>query len=53
MANGPVDGYTPAHPRAEFEMLRLARMNHNRKLPEIADRVVLTGTLDPDYQAQR
>jgi len=29
-----------------FELLRLASMNHNRKLRDIADSVVLTGTLD-------
>jgi hypothetical protein len=34
-------------PERSFEMLRLASINHNRKLREIADRVVLTGTLDP------
>ncbi len=34
-----------------FEMLRLASMNHNRKLRDIADSVVLTGTLDVDDEA--
>lgn len=33
-------------PERGFEMLRLASMNHNLKLREVADRVVLTGTLD-------
>jgi hypothetical protein len=33
-------------PERSFEMLRLASMNHNRKLRDVADSVVLTGTLD-------
>ena len=35
-------------PERSFEMLRLASMNHNRKLRDIAESVVLTGTLDLD-----
>lgn len=33
-------------PERSFELLRLASMNHNSKLRDIADSVVLTGTLD-------
>jgi len=33
-------------PERSFELLRLASMNHNRKLRDIAESVVLTGTLD-------
>jgi len=33
-------------PERSFELLRLASMNHNRKLRDIADSVVLTGSLD-------
>jgi hypothetical protein len=40
-------------PERSFEMLRLAGMNQNRKLREIADRVVLTGTLDVDNQSDQ
>jgi hypothetical protein len=33
-------------PERSFELLRLASMNHNRKLRDVAESVVLTGTLD-------
>ena len=33
-------------------MLRLASMNHNRKLRDIAESVVMTGTLDLDFDRE-
>ncbi len=33
-------------PERSFELLRLASMNRNRKLRDVAESVVLTGTLD-------
>lgn len=33
-------------PERSFELLRLASMNHNRKLRDVAESVVLTGSLD-------
>jgi len=40
-------------PERSFEMLRVASMNHNRKLRDIAESVVLTGTLDLDRGSAR
>lgn len=39
-------------PERSFEMLRLASMNHNRKLRDIAESVVMTGTLDLDFDGE-
>jgi AmiR/NasT family two-component response regulator len=39
-------------PERSFEMLRLASMNHNRKLRDIAESVVMTGTLDLGFDRE-
>jgi hypothetical protein len=46
MAVGVIMATYRLTPERSFELLRLASMNHNRKLRDIADSVVLTGTLD-------
>jgi hypothetical protein len=47
MAVGVIMATHRLTPERSFELMRLASMNHNRKLRDVADSVVLTGSLDP------
>lgn len=53
MAVGVIMATHRLTPERSFELMRLASMNHNRKLRDVAASVVLTGSIDLDRDGPR